>query len=136
LLIPKFSNDFQIDKREYNNKIKKIFFITLALIILMIMILPYAFKLLFPLYKESIFYGQLLTISILGSIGVINNSFLQSKNKKRKLYKLSIVIPLIKIVLNLFGIIFFGLLGLVVSFIISNVINLLYSTFLVNSKTD
>jgi O-antigen/teichoic acid export membrane protein len=109
------------------SKILKISLILSLVSFLYIIIAPFLYKILFPQYLESIFYSQLFSISLIliGPITLLL-SFFQAKQKKIILYQYNIIKPIVKIISLLILINFFGVLGVIIAIIITNVFELLF----------
>ena len=133
LALPKFSqNNFEETRRTIFKKIYKLDFLMLIIALIYILVCPYFFGLFFPKYLPSIFYSQLLSLTlVLSSPVIILNSLLQSQQKTKELYSYSIFTSLFQIaVLFIFGYLF-GLVGIIASRFVSNLFNLVYSRQLI-----
>lgn len=89
--------------------------VLLGMIFLYIFAAPYIFALLFPQYSEAVIYSQILAISL---VPVSTNVFLialQALHKTKELYIINTIGPVIQVVLVIFGILFFGLIGAVIA---------------------
>jgi len=123
LAFPKFavSDETQI-KKSLISKIIKLTYILSIITIIYIISAPFIFKYLFPQYTDSIFISQVFAISILLSPQILLNRYLQSKQKTKELYLISILSPSFRII---FYFIFFrlGVIGFIISIIMSRTIN-------------
>jgi len=125
LALPKFSSqDTEATKRTLPPKILKAMIILIPIIIIYIIAAPWIFNTFFPQYSESIFYSQIYAISIVLVPQSIFTTYLQSKAKKKQLYTLNIIRPIIKIALLIILIPLFGIIGAILSIIITRTINL------------
>jgi O-antigen/teichoic acid export membrane protein len=126
LALPKFAEQKnKITSSSYFKKIKLLIIFLTLVIVFYIIIAPHAFRLLFPQYLESIKFSQILTLSLFGVIGILNNSFLQAQLAKKELYIITIIIPIFQIIITLIGRIYLGLVGAVLAFIVFKLSNAL-----------
>ena len=101
-------------------------FLGLIIAILYILLAPYLFKYVLPQYLESIFYSQLLAISLI--VGLPNryiSLLFTSQKLSRLLFKRTLIISAVNVLLYVVLGIAGGLLGLVIANIASAVIGLL-----------
>jgi O-antigen/teichoic acid export membrane protein len=103
-------------------KFKKLFIFFIPLTISVIIIAPYAYKIVLPQYVDSVPYFQAFSLLLLFSPFVIFGTSLLSEMKKRELYIIQIVMPLSKIAFFLILIPFLGIWGIIFSIIISELI--------------
>lgn len=123
LAFPKFavSDETQI-KKSLISKIIKFTFALSIITIIYILSAPLIFKYLFPQYLDSVFISQIFAISILLSPQILLTKYLQSKQKIKELYLISILSPGFRII---FYFIFFhlGVIGFIISIIMSRTVN-------------
>jgi len=104
---------------------KKLVIATLfALIIILIYVLlaPVFFKMFYPQYLDSVSYSRLLSLTLLiFPISIIMIS-LQAKMKTKELYKINIIHSLIRILFFVILIPFYGIWGLIIAILLSQVI--------------
>ena len=132
LALPKFA----VRKKE---EISQNFWGRMALYILLIVPItaiyivaaPFFFHLLFPLYNDSIFYSQIFALSLISTPNTVPLAFLQAHAAKRELYIYNLISPLFQIVVLIWLTIVFGLLGTIISRIITRFFNLFLLSFLV-----
>ena len=127
LLIPKF---IQNDQSHYSkNFILKrslqLFLILSSITLVFILIAPFIYTLLFPKYEEAILYSQLLALSFPALILFIPLSLLQAKHEDSYLHKITLYGSLLEIVILFTLTTSFGLIGAIVSKIISRYLNLI-----------
>ena len=124
LSIPKLAvQNKNILKRTLPNKIFKFLLISLPIVVIYISISPFIFKIFFPNYLNSIIYSQIFAISILlFPLRFFSTAILAQGNKKI-LYKLNIILPIIKIILLTSLIPLLGTMGAIIALILSSVIN-------------
>jgi O-antigen/teichoic acid export membrane protein len=95
-----------------------------------ILLAPLFFRIFFPEYMEAVPYSQLYAVMMLGLAGNVAISALIGQGKKLDLYLLNIITPIAQILLQLFGVIWFGLTGLVITKAIAVLLSGLVATAL------
>ena len=88
---------------------------TSTIILIYILAAPYIFQIFFPKYIDSIIYSQIFSLSLLYFISIPANTYLSAKKKVLEQYIESISNLIVQITLLFIGIIYWGLLGLVVA---------------------
>ena len=96
-------------------------FLVALTILIYIIIAPYLYKIFFPQYAESVFYSRLFSLSLLVFPITMIRVSLQSQMLTKELYKISIISPIILIVLLFILTPLYGILGVVVARLLSNV---------------
>ncbi len=76
---------------------------------------PFIFKLLFPNYVDSVFFSQIYAFSLLGLFATPAGSLFVAKKMVREQYVATILFSIAQIFALSVGVIFWGLLGLVIS---------------------
>jgi len=124
LVLPKLSQrKIKEIKKELFKKFLKLFLVAALATIIYILLCPYLYKIFFPAYLNSIPYSQFLAIIIiLSPFALLATSFL-AEMKKKELYTLNIIPPVLKIILLLVLVPLFGIWGVVYSFLGSQIIN-------------
>lgn len=74
---------------------------------------PYVFKFLFPTYLAAVPFSQVYALAMVGVMGQIFSTALIAQKQMRSLYIFNTVVPIGQMLLQLVGIAFFGLWGLV-----------------------
>jgi O-antigen/teichoic acid export membrane protein len=116
LIFPKFAERTDKEIRGgMKNKMILLFFGAILLIGSYVLLAPYIFHIFFPKYTDSIFYSQIFSISLLWIISIPADAYLMVKKKIKEQYIGNILSSLIQILLLTFGIIWWGLLGLIVA---------------------
>ncbi len=95
-----------------------------------ILVAPYIFKFIFPKYMDAVFYTQIIGLSIIIN-GALPIAFFESQLAIKEKYILSIASNLVKIPLLFLGVIYFGIVGVIVAKLISKVFGLTLSLILV-----
>lgn len=133
LIFPKFSEREDREIRAgMKNKILWLFLGSLILIALYIIAAPYIFKLLFPKYMDSVFYSQVFSFSLLWIISIPSETYLLAKRKIKEQYIGNTIGPVVQTALLLTGILWGGLLGLVIARVANSLISSLMSIMLYN----
>ncbi len=137
LILPKFSeNKHNITKKDLNKKILIFTAILTPFLAISILVLPFVFKIFFSNYTESVFYGQLLILSMIvfpiGSIGV---SYLNAMKKQKELYQYNLFSSITLIGFLLLGV-NFGLIGVVSAKILQRLAISTMLIFLTYNTTD
>ena len=116
LAFPKFSEAQEIDIRKNMKTITLFFFlIGIFFIGLYILTAPYIFKVFFSNYMDIVFLSQLFAISMLNIAFTPVELFLKSKKKVKELYLINIITSIFQIFTITLFIIYYGLIGLVIS---------------------
>ena len=116
LIFPRFTERSNSDIRSGMKNKMMLLFIGCAVIILSYIITaPYIFHIFFPKYSDSIFYSQIFSLSLLWLISVPANTYLTAKKKVKEKYVESIGGFVVQIILLCVGVVWWGLLGLVIA---------------------
>lgn len=130
IAFPKIAKNKQSDlNNNLNNKVIQLIFTGLVISLFYALIAPFLFHWLFPQYNSSIVYSQVFSISLVAIALNISNTALLAKEKQKHLYFVNTIIPIIKIVLTVLGIWFFGIWGAIISRIASQIILLSTTTY-------
>lgn len=132
LALPKLSaQDPAVIKKTLTKKILKTMLILVPVVAANIILAPFIFTLFFPQYIESIFYSQIFALSILLAPQMLFKTHLEAHIKKKRLYFINFFTPSIRILLFIFLIPIYGIIGAMLSIIIARSINfgLLYYLF-------
>lgn len=116
MIIPKYAAMPEKDLR--HSIIKKwvqLTGVTVIVVALVIVMLPYVFEILFPRYPEAVRYAQIYTLGLLALPGVaFFATYFQIKKATKTLYKMNIINNVSTILLAFILIYNFGLLGAVI----------------------
>lgn len=133
LSMPVFSNlPFVAARAKGLFLVRKLFLITVPLVVVYILIAPLLYSFLFPQYQDSVFYSQLFSLILLFD-GGIAGTVMKAKNQVKKLYVANIVSNVSKIVLLFVLGITLGIAGVVLSRIISRIIGFILSYVLLHT---
>ncbi len=105
---------------------RRLFLVTIPLVIIYIVIAPFVYKIFFPSYIEVVSYSQIFALILLFD-GGITGTVLKAKNEVKKLYFVNISSNIIKIVLLIVLGITMGIWGVIISRIASRIISFLVS---------
>jgi len=122
LALPKLSQkNIKEVKKGIFKKFSKLFLISVPLTLFLILVTPLMYKILFPQYLESIPYFQVLVLTLLFiPFSLLSTSFV-AEMRKRELYISSSVIPILKMILFLILIPFYGIWGIIAAILITQV---------------
>ena len=90
-----------------------------------IAIAPLLFYTLFPSYTESIFFSQILALSLLTGAQIMPATLLTAQKRTKTQYVLTIVRSVTQLLLFIILIPMFGIMGAILATIVSNVINMI-----------
>jgi O-antigen/teichoic acid export membrane protein len=119
LMFPKFVQRENKDIRSgMNNKILLLFISSIFIIIVYWLAAPYLYEWFFPKYVGSIFYSKIYALSLLWIISVPANTYLSAKKKIKEQYASVTYGFIAQVALMSLGIIYWGLLGLIIARVI------------------
>lgn len=124
LAFPKFANKSIEDIRK--NIVRRMVLFTVgvgAMVLLYILVAPLFFSLFLPRYTDSIFYSQIYALSVLVAPGYVIGAALKSTSQTKALYVTSVIGVVAEIVFIVVLIPPFGIIGAVLSQVISRVFN-------------
>lgn len=131
LMFPKFAERTDKEIRAgMSNKILLLFIGALVAIICYFFAAPYIFGFFFPKYMESVLYSQIFALSLLWIIAIPADAYLVVKKKIKEQYIVNIVGSMLQIAVLLFGILWAGLLGLIIARVIIQLFWSILSIFL------
>ena len=124
LALPKLSQKNVAEiKKPLLAKFRKLFLITTPAVLILILIAPLFYKVLFPQYLESVIYFQVLALGLLFIPVSLLGTALITELKTKELYKIRIISPAVRILLYFILIPFLGLWGAVIAFLAEQIIN-------------
>jgi len=131
LALPKLSTqNVERIKNTLLQKISLLFFVSVPVIAAYIFAAPYIYALLFPQYLDAVIYSQLFALSLLLAPKVFIRQTLVAQKKKKELYQLQTIIPIVKIVLLLTLLPTYGVLGAIATLILVDFVNLFVNLYL------
>lgn len=132
LATPKFA---QKTKEEMKvaiwSKMKIIFLATLTIVIAYVVLAPYLFTWLFPVYEKSVIYSQVYAFSLLISL-VLASAYWDAQAAVKERYILNIVVNIATVASSLVGVIFFGLWGAIFARIFAKTVSIGLTMYLIN----
>ena len=135
LALPKFSQYYkQKSKIALFNKIIKLFPIMIFTTIMYIILIPYFYNIFLPQYKESIFYSQLFSITLIFIPQILLTTFLTAQKKIREIYIFQSSFYLVQIILLVILLPLYGIFGAVVALILNQFLNFFILLFLFKSS--
>lgn len=124
LALPKLSEKTEKEiKKTLPKKIFKFFLIIIPIVFLYIILAPLIYKIALPQYLDSIVYSQIFAITLFFVPLTLLLTSLTAQMKKKELYQLSIVPPIIKIVLLFVLLPLYGIWGAIWAIIIFQLIS-------------
>ncbi len=131
MIFPKFAERGDEEIRGgMMNKIVLLFIFAVFMIIGYILAAPYIFKFFFPKYMDAVFYSQVFSLSLLWIVSIPTETYMLAKKKIKAQYISSVVNPIIQVIFLIIGIIWAGVLGLIVERVATNIAYSLISIFL------
>jgi O-antigen/teichoic acid export membrane protein len=124
LALPKFSTKPKEElKKTLPQKLIKAVILTIIIVVLYIIFAPLFYKILYPQYLESVFYSRLFSLTLLiFPISMIRVAF-QSQMMLKEIYRLNILVPITKIILLITLTPFWGILGVILAELITQIIH-------------
>ena len=123
LALPKIGEKSLFDiKKGLIKKFKKLFLVSIPTAAVAIIVAPTFYKIVLPQYVDSIPLFQLLSLTIIFVPFILLESALIAEMRRKEVYTIQVTVPIIKIVLLLFLIPFWGLWGVVASILISQIV--------------
>lgn len=130
LLFPKFVARSSTELRQsMGEKTLRFFLFSIVMSFGYILIAPFAFSLFYPHYTNAVWLSQIFAISLLGISFVPMGTFLSAKRKVRAQYATNIITSVFQLVSAFFGMIFLGLLGLILSRVATRFLGGIISVF-------
>jgi len=109
-------------KNSLLSKFYKLILIFIPGILLIILVVPYIYKLLFPAYISSVPYFRILSISLVFAPFTLLSTSLLASMEKKQLYIIRTISPIFKIILFLVLVPFHGIWGVVYAFLAEKVL--------------
>lgn len=135
LALPKFSDQsLSALKKEIMNKGLRFGLLVAGPILLYILLAPWLYSILFPAYASSVFYTQILAVSIFAIVSILPLTALQAQKKTKELYRWNIFSAIMLVSLLLVGVLSYGLMGVVLARVISRFFDLVYLYVLFNKS--
>ncbi|MDD5033107.1 MAG: oligosaccharide flippase family protein [Candidatus Pacebacteria bacterium] len=139
LSAPKFAAKDISDPYIKNESLRKSLFLTLAMlavILIYAIFAPLIFSLLFPVYAKYVSLSIIYALSIpVAAFGALLLNFMESKRRIKPLAKFNIGFALLKTMIMLFAIKYFGLTGLIWSFALTRALSSAMITYFFVKET-
>lgn len=130
LAFPKLANQSIADlHRSVPQKAKIFLAISIAMCLVYIALIPYFYKFVLPQYIDSILYSQVYSLILFSSPAMLYLESLVAHEKKKELYWIRTLSPIIKIALYIVLLPLFGLMGLIIALVIAKIISALMTVF-------
>lgn len=130
--LPKFAEKEDADVRaSLGPKLLKLTLLAVPGFLIYVVLAPLFFHIFFPQYAESIPFSAFYALSMLSVAGGVALSALIGLKRTRDLYIYNLMTPIMQFVLQVGGILMYGLWGLVIGKTISVMLTSLFCTFLV-----
>jgi len=130
LALPKLSEkNIKEIKKGIFKKFSKLFLISIPLTLFFILITPSIYKILFPQYLESIPYFRVLALSIVFIPFSLLNISLVAGMRKKELYIIQSLTPILKIILFLILAPFYGIWGIIATILCVQIFNSLLTLY-------
>ncbi|HEV7121683.1 MAG TPA: oligosaccharide flippase family protein, partial [Candidatus Paceibacterota bacterium] len=84
-------------------------------ILFYISVLPFFFSFVYPRYLDAVTYSQIFSLTLLAAVGNYVGTSLLAHRRIRRLYALNTLGPIAQLAAQVIGILFWGLLGLVIA---------------------
>ena len=133
IAFPKFANRPIKDIRaSLWNRLFKFTLLMVLVSVSYILVAPYLFSVLFPSYSDAVFYSQIYALALIPIGSIFPTTILQAHAAKRELYFLNLSTSLIQILSVLLGVLWYGLLGVVIARGISRVLSFVIAQLLIS----
>ncbi len=138
IMLPKYATHASVDTcRPPQNFWYKFLLYTslLALISLVyIAIAPFIFRTLFPTYMESVFFSQILALSLLTGAQTMPATLLTAQKRAKTQYVLTIIRSVTQLVMFIILIPIFGIMGAILATIVTNVVGMISTIIVIVTK--
>lgn len=125
-LLPRFAEQpFERVRSDLLRKAFLFFCFVAILVAAYIVILPFFFRIFYPNYLGSVGYSQIFSLTLFSFVGNFVGAALLAHRKLKRLYVINVLIPIVQTTLQACGIIFGGLIGLVLARVASSFIFLI-----------
>jgi O-antigen/teichoic acid export membrane protein len=104
--------------------------VILGIVACYIFVAPVLYKILFPLYSDSVLYSQIFALSLLATPLLISQSFLKAHKKTKELYQFTFISNITGLIVLCFGAFYWGLIGVIVARVITRFLHLLFISLL------
>lgn len=124
LALPKLSKkNIKEIKSHLFKKFLKLFLVSTPFALFYILLAPYFFKVFFPSYLESVFYSQILALTLILLPFLLLETSLVAEMKKKELYTIQFATPFLKIVLFLTLVPLYEIWGVIYAILLAQIFN-------------
>ncbi len=100
-----------------------------------IILAPYIYKIFFPQYMDSVFYSQIYSVFML-LLGNLSDTAFTAKKALKEKYILSLGVSIFSTVFMLISVYFYGVLGIIVSLVVTKYLTALVMFFLLKNLKE
>lgn len=125
IALPKLAHHSSINRNNILRQSTLILLFSIGLIIIYVLCAPLIFSFLFPNYAASIQYSQLYSLTLIALPAAYLMTVLSAYKFEKQLYFLNISMPILKIILLIAMIYFWGIVGAIIARIISILVHLI-----------
>ncbi|MEK7464037.1 MAG: oligosaccharide flippase family protein [Patescibacteria group bacterium] len=131
LAFPKIAEkEESISRKALAHKILQLLGLSIVIAGVYALTAPFLYDLLFPQYSNAVIYSQIFALSLVAIGANISSTALQAQRRQKELYYLNTIAPILKIVLTVVGIWYFGIWGAIISKLLSYFFLLGFSSYL------
>jgi O-antigen/teichoic acid export membrane protein len=137
IALPKLAHHSSINRNNILRQTLLIFVFSIGLMGMYILLAPIAFNLFFPNYIESIVFSQIYSLTLIAALpAAYLMTVLSAYKLQKQLYILNICVPILKIVLLIAMIYYWGIMGAILARILSISVHLFAAGISIPKKTD
>ncbi|PIR04263.1 MAG: hypothetical protein COV59_03715, partial [Candidatus Magasanikbacteria bacterium CG11_big_fil_rev_8_21_14_0_20_39_34] len=132
LILPKISQDsWKVMKFSFFlKKMSPFLFLSLLSMLCYILLAPYLFQWFFPSYIEAVIYTQIYALTLFFSpMAIIGTAILKAKGNARAVHIISIIDGSLRLVLSLFMVYVYGVMGLILSLVGMKIVETLLALY-------
>ena len=129
LLIPRFSNRENADRPNFTHRSIQGLLLLSLFTVLVIILIPILYSVIFPKYPQAIIYTQLLALAFPASIYHIHLSWLQTQRKEKALYYSNVLTSAFQVLATFLLVTTYGILGAVIAKVATNYVQLLTAMY-------
>lgn len=135
MMVPKFTEQqTRGGTIELSRKVKQLSLLLLVATGVYIFVAPHLYALFFPKYPESVFYSQILALSIFSALAMIPSSLFVAQKKEKELAQATIVGSVMQIMILIPAVYWGGLIGVCVARVFASYVNLGIAYYLLRNN--
>jgi O-antigen/teichoic acid export membrane protein len=136
IALPKISEkENSLNHDSIKRKIKLLALAGIIVAIVYAILAPLMFKIFFPQYLDTVIYSQVFSISLAVFAANISVSVLYAQSNKKSLYIFNVGGPIIKIIVTILAVYFYGLWGAIIAKIASHLLLTALSIILIKDNS-